>query len=174
MRRKDHFFGRWIRRSSGYPTWFGRLVRLGRVSVEREVNEEYTAHGKVGLLQTHLIHHPFNRGIAYWFERHNRYSSLEAIAKVKARGAHPSLGGAFSADPAVRRRVFKQWAYRLPLRPLMFFVYLYVVRMGFLDGRAGLAFCRMRASYELMIDLKVRELLEQEGTGAKVGLVVRD
>jgi hypothetical protein len=29
--------------------------------------------------------------------------------------------------------------------------------MGFLDGRAGLAFSRMRASYEMMIDAKVLE-----------------
>ncbi len=29
MRRRDHLFGRWIRRSSGYPTWFGRLARVG-------------------------------------------------------------------------------------------------------------------------------------------------
>ncbi len=41
MRRRDHLFGRWIRRSSGYPTWFGRLVRVGRVRVERPINEEY-------------------------------------------------------------------------------------------------------------------------------------
>src|SRR4051794_413016 len=31
MRRKDMFFGRWLKRSSGYPTWFGRLMRSGRV-----------------------------------------------------------------------------------------------------------------------------------------------
>ena len=36
MRRKDHLFGRWIKGASGYPTWFGRLGRIGRVSVERQ------------------------------------------------------------------------------------------------------------------------------------------
>ena len=41
IRRKDFFLGKWLRRSSGYPSWFGRLVRLGHVRVEREVNEEY-------------------------------------------------------------------------------------------------------------------------------------
>ena len=37
MRRKDMFMGRWLKRSSGYPTWFGRLFRKGAVRVEREI-----------------------------------------------------------------------------------------------------------------------------------------
>ncbi len=52
MRRKDYFLGKWLRRSSGYPSWFGRLVRLGRVRVEREVNEEYIAQGRVEHLRS--------------------------------------------------------------------------------------------------------------------------
>ena len=83
MRRKDHFFGRWIKRSSGYPTWFGRLFRVGTVTVEREINEEYHTSGKIGHLQGHLLHYPFNKGIAYWFRRHNRYSSMEATALIQ-------------------------------------------------------------------------------------------
>jgi len=51
MRRKDYFLGRWLRRSSGYPSWFGRLVRPGRVRVERPINEEYIADGRIAHLQ---------------------------------------------------------------------------------------------------------------------------
>ena len=43
VRRKDFFMGKWIKHSSGYPTWFGRLLRVGRVRVEREINEEVPA-----------------------------------------------------------------------------------------------------------------------------------
>jgi hypothetical protein len=157
MRRKDFFMGRWLRRSSGYPTWFGRLVRLGRVRVEREVNEEYIAEGKVLHLESHLHHYPFNKGVANWYERHNRYSSMEALAKVQSRTATPSLGAVFGRDPIERRRALKMLLYRVPMRPAIVFAYLYFVRLGILDGRAGLAFSRMRASYELFIDLKVIE-----------------
>ncbi len=45
--------------------------------------------------------------------------------------------------------MLKQIVYRLPMRPAIWFVYLYFIRLGFLDGRAGWAFSRMRASYEL-------------------------
>jgi len=40
-------------------TWAGRLVRLGRVTVEREINEEYHTDGNKAYLESHFIHHPF-------------------------------------------------------------------------------------------------------------------
>jgi glycosyltransferase involved in cell wall biosynthesis len=157
MRRKDFFLGRWMRRCSGYPTWFGRLVRPGRVRVERDVNEEYITDGKVQHLQSHLFHYPFNNGIASWYERHNRYSSMEALAKIRSRSATASFKSVFSPDPIERRRAMKLFLYRVPMRPTIVFIYLYFIRLGILDGRAGLAFSRMRASYEMFIDLKVLE-----------------
>ncbi len=157
MRRKDYFLGKWLRRSSGYPSWFGRLVRLGRVRVEREVNEEYIAQGRVEHLRTHLHHYPFNRGIAYWFERHNRYSTAEAAAKLSLHRSRIDLAALFRGDPIDRRRTLKQLLYYVPLRPQIVFFYLYIIRLGILDGRGGLYFSRMRATYEMLIDLKVVE-----------------
>jgi glycosyltransferase involved in cell wall biosynthesis len=158
MRRKDYFFGRWLKRSSGYPTWFGRLVRPNRVRVEREINEVYVADGRVGRLAAHLEHHPFNKGITWWFDRHNRYSSMEAVLLAKERSLALDWVGCVSRDPLRRRRSLKQIAYRVPGRPLLMFLYLYFVRLGLLDGRAGLNYCLMRVCYEFMIDLKRREI----------------
>jgi glycosyltransferase involved in cell wall biosynthesis len=157
MRRKDHILGKWLRRSSGYPTWFGRLVRIGRIRVEREVNEEYIADGRVEHLKAHLHHFPFNRGIAYWFERHNRYSTMEAVAKLRLHRERIVLRALFNGDPIDRRRTLKQLLYYVPFRPQIVFFYLYIVRLGILDGRAGFHFSRMRATYEMLIDLKVVE-----------------
>ena len=158
MRRKDFFLGKWLKRSSGYPTWFGRLVRLGRVRVQREFNEEYIADGDVEHLQAHLRHLPFNKGVDYWYERHNRYSEMEAKLTLSMRGAPISLSNLFAADPIERRRSLRQVAYRMPMRPMLVFLYLYIFRLGILDGRGGFYFSRMRAAYEMMIDLKINEL----------------
>jgi glycosyltransferase involved in cell wall biosynthesis len=166
MRRKDFFLGKWLRRSSGYPSWFGRLIRLGHVRVEREVNEEYIADGAVGHLEAHLHHYPFNKGIAYWFERHNRYSTMEAIAKMSMHNDRIVVRELFARDPIDRRRMLKQFLYRVPLRPLIVFFYLYIVRLGFLDGRAGFYFSRMRAAYEMLIDLKVIEARRRQRNSA--------
>lgn len=161
MRRKDYWFRQWIRRSSGYPTWFGRLVRVGHVTVEREINEQYVARGESRFLKEHLLHYPFNKKVAYWLERHNRYSSMEANTLAGERREKIELRGLWSTTPIVRRKTMKQIAYRLPGRPLLVFLYLCVVRGGFLDGRAGLRYCILRAIYEYMIDLKVKERLEE-------------
>ncbi len=153
IRRKDYFFGRWIRHASAYPTWFGRLVRKGAVQVEREINEEYHTAGEVRCLKEHLIHYPFSNGMAHWFDRHNRYSSMEAEALVQKK----SQGRLWAKDAVVRRRALKQLAYRLPGRPLFVFAYLYFFRLGLLDGLPGLRYSIMRSMYEYMIDLKVAE-----------------
>jgi glycosyltransferase involved in cell wall biosynthesis len=162
FRRKDMFMNCWLKRSTGYPTWAGRLVKLGEVSVKRDINEEYWTNGKKGYLKSHFIHHPFNKGIAFWFERHNRYSSMEVEALIKELRGKPKLLNLFSTDPTIRRKSLKQIAYRLPLRPLLVFCYLYFMRLGFLDGIPGLTYCRLRSMYEYMINLKVKELQRRE------------
>lgn len=154
VRRKDMFMARWLRRSSGYPTWFGRLARIDKVRIEREINEEFVTEGNVGYLEEHLIHFPFNKGIAYWIERHNRYSTMEAVTLEGEKRGTIQWNQIFSSDPAVRRRWLKQIAYRLPGRPFLIFIYLFIFRGGFLDGIAGFNFCKLRLMYELMIDVK--------------------
>jgi len=157
MRRQDMFMGRWLRRSSGYPTWFGRLAKIDEVHIEREINEEFVTSGKVGYLTGHLIHYPFNKGVTYWIERHNRYSSLEARTLVQEALKEIQWKELFSRDPAIRRKWIKQIAYRLPGRPALIFLYLYLGRLGVLDGRAGFTFCYLRFMYELMINAKIQE-----------------
>jgi glycosyltransferase involved in cell wall biosynthesis len=157
MRRKDHLFGRWIRGSSGYPTWFGRLMRLGSVRVQRAINEEYLTDGEVRELDEHLHHFPFNKGFASWIEKHDRYSTMEAELRL-AGGSPARAGDLFSGDATVRRRALKSTLYRMPGRPLLVFVALYFFRGGLIEGRAGLTFSLLRAWYEYMIDCKYLEL----------------
>ena len=166
MRRKDMFLGRWLRHSSGYPTWFGRLVRPGMVRIERDINEEYIPLGKVGYLVEHLVHFPFNRGVTHWLDRHNSYSTLEA-SRIHLDAKSPiAMSRLLSRDPVGRRKEAKKILYRLPLRPSIVFFYLYFVRLGFLDGFPGFLFCRLRALYEFQIDVKAREL-ELAGSGRR-------
>jgi len=158
LKRKDMFFGKWIKHSGGYPTWFGRLMKIGEVRVERAINEEYHTDGKVSYLTQHLIHYPFNNGFAAWFEKHNRYSSMEAQEKVRTAPVKMNMFDLLNKDPTIRRRAIKSVAYRLPGRPIIMFFGLYVLKLGFLDGMAGLRFCILRSIYEYMIDIKVSEL----------------
>jgi len=157
MRRKDMFMGRWIRHSSGYPTWFGRLMRVGHVHVIRSINEEYHTDGKVGFLQEHLLHYPFNKGFSSWLEKHNRYSSMEADLFENGGNADLNIGDLFNKDPVVRRKAIKSCVYRLPGRPFLIFLAIYFMRGGFLEGRPGFIYCVLKAFYEFMINCKVAE-----------------
>lgn len=155
VRRKDFFFGRWIKRSSGYPTWFGRLCHCRRVWVSREINEEYNCDGPVARLSAHIHHYPFAKGISQWVDRHNRYSTLEA--EIIRDDSVLRFGELFASDPTARRRAQKRIYMSLPFRPLVGFILLFVLRGGFLDGKPGFHYARLRAVYEYLIDLKVAE-----------------
>ena len=161
VRRRDMFFGRWLRRSSGYPTWFCRVIRTGQVWVEREINEQYYTNGKVGFLQEHLVHYPFNKGIDFWVERHNQYSSMEALLIAEEIQRPLVWRTLWAHNPVQRRKALKQLVLRLPAHPFLVFLYLYVLRGGFLDGFPGFTFCWLRAFYESLITLKARTLRRQ-------------
>ena len=162
FRRKDFFLNKWIKRSSGYPTWFGRVIKRGSVKVERDINEEYITEGEVDYLKEHILHYPFNRGIKYWFEKHNKYSSMEAeyliSGLIEKKINYKDL---ISTDPVVRRKMLKKIFYRLPLRSSLVFIYLYFFRLGILDGYPGYLFCKLRALYEYMITIKMKGNLIQ-------------
>jgi len=157
-RRRDHLLGRWIRRSSGYPTWFGRLVRIGKVYAERPYNEQIKTDGTAATLRHHLDHYPFNKGFQEWISKHNRYSTMEAEFLHRTGGDAWRWSDLVARDPGRRRVALKGIVYSMPLRPAMVFAALYFVRGGLLEGRAGLTFCLLRAWYEFMIDCKYREL----------------
>jgi hypothetical protein len=161
--------GRWLRHSSLYPTWFVRLVRPEAVSFEREINLRIIANGEVGFLQNHLIHHPFNKGLSAWYDKHNRYSSLEALEALRSlSGDRVDWAGLLSRRDALRRRAaLKDLSFRLPLRPTCKFLYMYLVRRGCLDGWAGYVYCRLVAAYEYMIVVKMTEL-RRHGQGLPI------
>lgn len=162
VRRKDFFMGRWLKRSQLYPVWITRVFRPDKMRYERLVNPVAVVDGETGSLKGHIIHHPFSHGVGHWFDRHNRYAAMEAEDLVKEVREKVRLADFFSNDRAVQRRALKTLAYRLPGRPVLVFIYLYVFRLGLLDGLPGLRYSIMRSMYEYMIDLKVHELRYRE------------
>jgi glycosyltransferase involved in cell wall biosynthesis len=163
VRFKNQFMGRWIRRSSLYPTWVLRFFRPEKVRWERLVNPVAVVDGQEGRLQSHFLHYSFNKGLSAWIDKHNKYSTQEALEAIRSvREGSVRLADIASGDHVKRRRALKELSWRMPCRPLLRFLYMYVVRLGFLDGWAGFTYCRLIAMYEYMIDLKVKELKRRE------------
>jgi hypothetical protein len=147
-------WGRWLRYSSLYPTWVVRLVRVGRVTyVNRGHAETQVVDGETRGLVSDLIDENL-KGVDEWFERQNRYSAKEAELELAEEKTPFRFSDLVSADPLKRRAAAKRLAASSPLRPTLFFLYNYVLRGGFLDGRDGLVFCMMKAEYYRMIVAK--------------------
>ena len=160
VRFKTMFMGRWIRRSSLYPTYVMRLFRPERINLARDINLHYEADGAVRSLQSHFIHHTFAKGMDAWKDKHRRYAEAEARETVHALGSRPIdwAGLVRPADAVRRRRALKELSFRLPCRPLLRFLYMYVWRRGFLDGRPGFVYCRLLAWYESLIVRNARAM----------------
>lgn len=162
---KVFFMGRWIRHSSLYPTWVVRLVRPDRVDFEqREINCHWVVEGPEGRLENHFVHYSFNKGITWWFEKHNRYSWHEARESLNSLTAERIdwRGLLDGGDSVRRRRALKALSFRMPCRPFFRFLYMYLLRRGFLDGWPGYLYCRLLASYEFMIVMKMAEIRRRQ------------
>ena len=156
---RDNFFlGRLIRHCYP-PVPILRFYRPAFVTYERLVNPTTRVAGPVGHLRGRFLHFNFSKGLTEWLEKHNRYSQAEAIEAVASRdGGATGLGDLVDSNPASRRAALKRLAWRLPFRPQLKFVWLYVVCRGFLDGWPGYVYCRLQATYEYFIDLKIKEI----------------
>ncbi len=114
---------------------------------------------RIGTLNNPYLHYSFSKGFKDWFEKHNRYSSMEAEEITAASGnrqCRTGPGFALQPDPA-RRRALKELSFRLPFQATdARFIYMYILRLGFLDGHAGFVYCRLLAIYEYMIVLKIK------------------
>ena len=155
--RRNYFLGKWIRHAMP-PGMIMRFFRPPHIRFERLVNPVPVISGAHGYLRSYFEHYNFSKGLTEWFDKHNKYSRFEAIEGVRMRGQPVAFGALMSSDRFERRRALKDLSVRMPLRPLMKFLWMYVLQGGFLDGRAGYTYCKLQAIYEYMIVVKMREL----------------
>ncbi len=162
VNRRFIFLGHWIQHAGWYPSWNLRLFRhrLGRYD-DRAVHEHIVLDARAGYLQHDVLHHD-RRSLEAYVARHNRYSTLEAQARFKAEcnaADRAKLPVSLLASPVQRKRYLRERVWpKIPLKPLALFVYMYVIRRGFLDGYPGLALCVFHAFQEFMVGLKLAEL----------------
>ncbi|XZE55515.1 glycosyltransferase family 2 protein [Planctomycetaceae bacterium SH139] len=154
------FGDKWLRYSSGYPIYQVRLFHRQRLRFEdhghgqREVTE-----GKLRYLQEPYLHEAYNKGLDDWFAKHAKYARAEA--ELLFANNLPMLDcfrKLVSGGSVERRRALKSLAYRLPFRPNLRMFYSLVVKQGIRDGRSGIAYARLLAAYESMIDAHLSRL----------------
>jgi glycosyltransferase involved in cell wall biosynthesis len=120
MPRSNFFMGKYLRHGEGFPDWSVRLFdRRAANWSEDAVHEKVICEGPIGRLHCKegLLHHSADDLTAY-LDKQNRYTTLQAQALYDA-GEPPRLA-------------------QMLLSPVLRFVKFYLIRLGFLDGVAGL------------------------------------
>ena len=146
------FMGRAIRHGGLSPSWELRLFRRGRARCEdRAVNERIVCAGATAGLRHELLH-VRRESMNAFLARQIRHADLESDERVRqalGRGG----AAARQADWPVRL------ASHVPARPAWRLLYLFVLRLGFLDGRAGWHLARLTSCYDYMVGLLYRDKL---------------
>ena len=150
MKRRFHFLGKWIKHGGYYPTILLRLFKKEFARVERDVNEHVHVDGKVGYLEHDFVDEN-RKTISDWIEKHNRYSTFEAIELIEIEKRSKKEAISFKEwmtlpKPEKKRVMLRYISNNMipPMaRPFVYFFYRYFVRLGFLDGREGLIYFMM-------------------------------
>ena len=162
----NYFMGR--RLDHGLPQRKLALFRKGRALFERieedswssldmEVHEHPIVEGNVGEIKPRIDHRD-DRGLRKFVEKHTEYAQWEAGRILLLRE---------SADPSGRRHLTLRQKAKYALLgawwyPALYFAYTYVVRLGFLDGRAGFTYASMKYWYLTLIQGFITEAADRE------------
>lgn len=163
--RRMTFQGKLLRYGGVFPVKVLRLFRYGRGQCEeRWMDEHIKVQGQTLEIPGEIIDDNLN-SLTWWTEKHNRYSSREAVDLLNLEYGfmpHDSVASLRDNSQASIKRWLKEAVYaKLPggLRAFAYFFYRYIFRLGFLDGSAGTSFHFLQGFwYRYLVDTKVAEV----------------
>jgi len=159
------FLGRQIRHGGMSPHRVLRLFRYSRGECEnRWMDEHIKVAGNTVDFRSEIIDENLN-SLTWWTDKHNKYASREAVDLLNLEYSfmpHDSVARLVGGSQAGLTRWVKERVYaRLPggVRALAYFMFRYVLRLGFLDGQAGTTFHFLQGFwYRYLVDAKVGEV----------------
>jgi len=159
------FMGKWLKHAGGYPTYQMRLFHKQRMRfIDYGHGQREETDSNVGTIDEPYLHYVFSKGVYDWLDKHNRYSSLEALQVVEEPHQRLRFRGLFSHDPIVRRRSWKEFAYRIPFRPFARWFVMMFLLGGVFEGKPAWTYIRLLTMYEQMIGTKMRLLRQSAGS----------
>lgn len=160
------FMGRMMRYGGLYPIKVLRLFRFGHARCEeRWMDEHIKLEGLSINLKGLIIDHNLNN-LTWWTSKHNSYASREVIdlLNIKYKFLKADSLSYDGSNQAFYKRWLKEKVYSimpLSIRALSYFLYRYIIKLGFLDGREGLVFHVLQGFwYRFLVDAKFTEVLK--------------
>lgn len=167
LNRRHIHMNKWIRHGTRYPLTLLRIWRKGKAHIEQRWMDEHVilTEGNAITFKHDFCDHNLHN-ITWWTEKHNHYATREAIdilnKKYKLFSEDSSISKREKYSQASIKRIIKEQIYnRLPVftGPLFYFLYRYFIRLGFLDGKAGIVYHFLQGFwYRFLVDVKVMEL----------------
>jgi len=166
LKRKVFVLGKWIRWGGFYPHILLRIwdYRYGRME-QRWMDEHIVlSQGDTLLIEDADIVDDNKNNFTWWTEKHNNYATREMIDLMNMKYHFMPIDDALKEnnDPQAKfKRVIKEKMYsKLPfgVRPFLYFIYRYFLRLGFLDGFRGFVWHFMQGWwYRMLVDVKCYE-----------------
>ena len=152
---KEILWGTWLKYSAG-TVYQMRFHKLSDARFEQYGHGQREADLKKGMgkLNEAYKHYFFSKGLNHWFFKHLKYASEEVENEKNVSFKKIPFGKLINGKSIEKRRVLKAISYKIPFRPIFKFLYMYVFKLGFLDGAVGFRFCIMKSMYEQIIVLK--------------------
>lgn len=164
--RKNYFKGRWIKHGGYFPKYLLKMFRtgVGHSDLNQNMDHRFIVPGNTMVWKTgYLIEENLKENsIASWTDKHNKYSTLQAMEEIERKSGvrNETQQAKLSGNPDQQVAWFKKWWFNAPLfvRPMLYFIYRYFFKLGFLDGKEGFIFHFLQAFwYRLLIDIKIDE-----------------
>lgn len=121
---------------------YERIDEDGWTELDMEVHEHPIVQGRVGEIAAPIEHHA-DHGHERLIDRHRAYASWEAC-RIRAlrRAKATRIPDHMTRRQALKYRYVDSWWF-----PIGYFLYSYVARLGFLDGRAGYHYALLKFWY---------------------------
>jgi len=139
-----------------------RLKEQDTSMCDMEVHEHVIVEGKTATLRNPLVHHNVE-SLSRYIQKHDEYSNWEARVWLAGEASLGELPPSLFGTQAQRRRWLRKMFFRIPGSPILFFLYKYVFRLGFLDGVPGLIYCGFQGIQFFHIKAKIYELRTRKG-----------
>ncbi|MDR6562611.1 MULTISPECIES: glycosyltransferase family 2 protein [unclassified Arcicella] len=174
IKRRVIFFDKWIRHGAYYPIWLLRIWRSGQGACEESWMDEHITltSGKTIQMENDIVDHNLNN-LTWWTQKHNLYAIREVIDLLNIKynfRNFESVEPNFFGSQEQRTRFLKVKYASIPLfiRPIIYFIYRYIFRFGFLDGKQGFIWHFLQGFwYRFLVDAKVYEVYHRVGKDKK-------
>lgn len=144
---------------TGKGAYEKRLEAQTESMADMEVHEHVIVQGRTKTLKSPILHRNYN-SMSRFIIKHDEYSNYEALVQIE--GSDSELKAKFWGTKEQRRRYLKKHLIKNAWSPLFYFIYMFVIRGGFRDGRPGFFYILYQCIYLYFVSAKMYEIQVSE------------